>query len=143
MKKVLKKIGKIVGIIFAVLLLIGVLVYAFILQYPKLKNNPKVGKWYRVTTSDMKTSEGDRYRAFFKKGSENKVLIYFAGGGVSVNEETARDDTYNTKEVAIDMLANVTMNMGGLASEISMPEQGSFTTLIQTERKRFCIIMVM
>ena len=118
MKKVLKKIGKIVGIIFAVLLLIGVLVYAFILQYPKLKNNPKVGKWYRVTTSDMKTSEGDRYRAFFKKGSENKVLIYFAGGGVSVNEETARDDTYNTKEVAIDMLANVTMNMGGLVSEV-------------------------
>ena len=118
MKKVLKNIGKIVGIIFAVLLLIGVLVYAFILQYPKLKNNPKVGKWYRVTTSDMKTSEGDRYRAFFKKGSENKVLIYFAGGGVSVNEETARDDTYNTKEVAIDMLANVTMNMGGLASEV-------------------------
>ena len=114
----MKKIGKIVGIIFAVLLLIGVLVYAVILQYPKLKNNPKVGKWYRVTTSDMKTSEGDRYRAFFKKGSENKVLIYFAGGGVSVNEETARDDTYNTKEVAIDMLANVTMNMGGLASEV-------------------------
>ena len=118
MKKVLKNIGKIVGIIFAVLLLIGVLVYAFVLQYPKLKNNPKVGKWYRVTTSYMKTSEGDRYRAFFKKGSENKVLIYFAGGGVSVNEETARDDTYNTKEVAIDMLANVTMNMGGLASEV-------------------------
>ena len=56
MKKVLKKIGKIVGIIFAVLLLIGVLVYAFVLQYPKLKNNPKVGKWYRVTTSYMTTS---------------------------------------------------------------------------------------
>lgn len=118
MKKVLKKIGKVVGIILAVLLLIGVLVYAFVLQYPKLKNNPKVGKWYRVTNSDMKTSEGDRYRALFKKGSEDKVLIYFAGGGVSVNEETARDDTYNTKEVAIDMLANVTMNMGGLASEV-------------------------
>lgn len=83
MKKVLKKIGKVVGIILAVLLLIGVLVYAFVLQYPKLKNNPKVGKWYRVTNSDMKTSEGDRYRALFKKGSEDKVLIYFAGGGVS------------------------------------------------------------
>lgn len=118
MKKVLKKIGKVVGIILAVLLLIGVLVYAFVLQYPKLKSDPKVGKWYRVTKSDMKTSEGDRYRALFKKGSENKVLIYFAGGGVSVNEEMARNDTYNTKEVAIDMLANVTMNMGGLASEV-------------------------
>ena len=65
MKKVLKKIGKVIGIILAVLLLVGVLVYAFVLQYPKLKNNPKVGKWYRVTTSEMKTSEGDRYRANF------------------------------------------------------------------------------
>ena len=118
MKKVLKKIGKVVGIILAVLLLIGILVYAFVLQYPKLKNNPKVGKWYRVTNSDMKTSEGDRYRAFFKIGSENKVLIYFAGGGVSINEEMARNDTYNTSEIAIDVLANVTMNMGGLASEV-------------------------
>ena len=118
MKKVLKKTGKVIGIILAVLLLIGVLVYAFVLQYPKLKNNPKVGKWYRVTTSEMKTSEGDRYRAFFKKGSENKVLIYFAGGGVSINEEMARNDTYNTSEIAIDVLANVTMNMGGLASEV-------------------------
>lgn len=92
----MKKIGKIVGIIFAVLLLIGVLVYAFVLQYPKLKNNPKVEKWYRVTNSDMKTSEGDRYRAFFKKGSENRVLIYFAGGGVSVNEEMAGLDNIDT-----------------------------------------------
>ena len=59
-----------------------------------------------------------KYRAFFKKGSENKVMVYFAGGGVSINEETARDDTYNTKDIRMDMLANITMNMGGLASEV-------------------------
>lgn len=45
----------------------------------------------------MKDSEGNDYHALFKKGAENKVLIYFAGGGVSINKETARDDTYNTK----------------------------------------------
>ena len=45
-------------------------------------------------------------------------MVYFAGGGVSINEEMARDATYNTSEVFIDMLANVTMNMGGLASEV-------------------------
>lgn len=118
MKKVMKVVGKVLVILLAVLLVIGIFVYAFVLQYPKLKNDPKIGKWYRVTSSEMKTSEGDRYRAFFKKGSENKVLIYFAGGGVSVNEETARDDRYNTSEVSIDMLANLTMNMGGLASEV-------------------------
>lgn len=118
MKRALKIIGRIFAGILAAALVICILVYEFILQYPKLKNNPKIGKWYRVTSADMKTSEGGRYRAFFKKGSENNVLIYFAGGGVSINEETARDDTYNTREIGIDMLANVTMNMGGLASDV-------------------------
>ena len=66
----------------------------------------------------MKDSEGNSYHALFKKGAENNVMIYFAGGGVSINEETARDDTYNTRLVQPDYLANVTMNMGGLASDI-------------------------
>ena len=44
MKKVLKMIGKILGIILLVILVIGIIVYAFVLQYPKLKDDPKVGK---------------------------------------------------------------------------------------------------
>ena len=118
MKKFFKIVGKILLGILSALLVVCILVYVFVLQYPRLKDNPKIGKWYRVTSIEMKTSEGGKYRALFKKGSENKVLIYFAGGGVSVNEQTARDDTYNTKEIGIDMLANVTMNMGGLASAV-------------------------
>lgn len=114
----MKKVLKVIGIILLILMVIALFVYFFVLQYPNLKKNPTVGKWYRVTSNKMKTSEGGKYRAFFKKGSENKVMVYFAGGGVSINEETARDDTYNTREVFIDMLANVTMNMGGLASEV-------------------------
>ena len=119
----MKKVIKIIGIIFAVVLVILLLVYIFILNYPKLKKEPKIGKWYRVSDSVMKDSEGGSYHALFKKGSENKVMIYFAGGGASVNEETARDDTYNTKLVKPDMLANVTMNMGGIASDV---EDGPF-----------------
>ena len=118
MKRTLKMIFKILGIILLIVALILIAVYMFVLQYPNLKENPQTDKWYRVTSDEMKTSEGDPYRAFFKKGTENKVMIYFAGGGVSINEETARDDTYNTAEIGIDMIANVTMNMGGLASDI-------------------------
>lgn len=112
----MKKALKVIGIILAVILLIVLAVYMFVLQYPKLKENPKVDKWYRVTSKEMKSSDGSDYRAFFKKGSENKVLVYFAGGGVSIGEETAKEDMYNKKMVGIDMLANVTMNMGGLAT---------------------------
>lgn len=118
MKKSLKKVFKIMGIMLGALVIIAVIVYCAVLRYPNLKNNPKINKWYRVSDSVMKDSEGNSYHALFKKGSENKVMIYFAGGGVSINEETARDDTYNTKMVFPDLLANTTMNMGGIASEV-------------------------
>jgi Pectinacetylesterase. len=112
----MKKVLKILGIFLLVVLVVATLVYFFVLQYPKLKDNPKTDKWYRITSNKMKASDGRKYRAFFKKGKENKVLVYFAGGGVSVNEEMARDKTFNTKVIGIDCLANLTMNMGGIAT---------------------------
>ena len=114
----MKKIFKVLGVILLVILIIVACVYFMFLRYPELKKDPVINKWYRVSDSVMKDSEGNSYHALFKKGSENKVMIYFAGGGVSVNEETARDDTYNTKMLWPDLLANTTMNMGGLASSI-------------------------
>lgn len=114
--KTLKTVFKILAVLLAIVLIVAICIYVFVLQYPNLKENPNFDKWYRVTTNEMKTSEGDKYRAFFRKGSENNVMIYFAGGGVSINEETARDDTYNTNQIGIDYLSNLTMNMGGLAS---------------------------
>ena len=118
MKKIMKTILKVLGIILAIAVVLSVVVYFTVLQYPNLKEDPKVGKWYRLSTSEMKSSEGKEYHALFKKGSENNVLVYFAGGGVSVDEKTARNDTYNTVLVWPDMLANTTMNMGGLATNI-------------------------
>ena len=116
--KVLKIVGKVLGILLLLVLIAAVCLYFFVLRYPSLKEDSEAGKWYRVAGSEMRDSEGGSYHALFKKGSENKLMIYFAGGGVSVNEETARDDTYNTRMVWPDALANVTMNMGGLASEV-------------------------
>lgn len=116
MKKTFKKIGKIVVIILLVVLIIAGYAIKFVVNYPEIKENPTVGKWYRVSDKAMKDSEGHSYHALFKKGSENKVMVYFAGGGVSVDEVSAREGTYNTKEVWPDYLANVTMNMGGIAS---------------------------
>lgn len=118
MKKILKILGIALGVILAIILIVGLIIYFCVLQYPNLKENPTVGKWYRVSCTEMKDSEGGSYHAFFKKGSENKVMIYFAGGGVSINEDMAKDDTYNTREVWPDLLANTTMNMGGLASDV-------------------------
>ena len=114
----MKKLFIVLGIILAIILVFGICLYFFVLQYPNLKENPKTDKWYRVETDAMKDSEGGEYHALFRKGSANKVMIYFAGGGASFNEQTAREDGYNTKMVRPDALANLTMNMGGLASDV-------------------------
>lgn len=112
----MKKLIKISAGVLAAAAAIASAVYFLLLSYPELDKNPSAGKWYRVSSPEMKDSKGSAYHAFFKKGSENKVMIYFAGGGVSINEETARDETYNTKMVKPDLLANCTMNLGGIAS---------------------------
>jgi len=113
----MKKVLKVIGIILLVLVVIGVLIWNFVLNYPELKNNPKEGKWYHITNSNMKSSDGSSYRAFFKKGSENKVIVYFAGGGASFNEETAKDTNfYFSKQLGIDFFDNLTMNMGGIVT---------------------------
>ena len=132
MKKLLtlSNVLKAIAAVFGLVAVIVVITYFAVLRYPELKKDPKIGKWYRVSDSVMKDSEGHSYHALFKKGSENKVMIYFAGGGVSINEETARDDTYNTKMVFPDLLANTTMNMGGLASATEDSPFGNWTMIL-------------
>ena len=85
-----KKVFTVLGIILLVIITIALCVYFFVLQYPEIKENPKENKWYKVSDKGMKDSEGNSYHALFKKGSSNNVLVYFAGGGVSVNEEMAK-----------------------------------------------------
>lgn len=126
----MKKVLKVLGVILAVLTVIALCVYFLVLRYPELKADPKVGKWYRVSDSRMKDSEGHSYHALFKKGSENKVMVYFAGGGASLNEETARNDTYNTRLVWPDLLANTTMNMGGLATAVEGSPYKDWTLIL-------------
>jgi len=47
------------------------------------------GKWYSVSPENAVDSKGDQWTGFFKIGSENKLLVYLFGGGVSINEYTA------------------------------------------------------
>ncbi len=106
----------IISIVFAVIIGFILCIYLFVLQYPHLRKEPKSGKWYRITSPDMLSSDGSRYKAFFRKGSENKVLVYFAGGGVSISAETAKEDIYIRRVAPIDKFANNMMNSGGLAT---------------------------
>jgi len=58
-------------------------------SFAELRRKPQVGTWYKVTPKGAVTSTGDQWNGFYRKGTENKVIVYFFGGGVSVDEYTA------------------------------------------------------
>lgn len=83
----------------AVLILIVALSFNSILNFvvnktmgkdlPELTCEPEIGKWYAVDINDAVSSDGSKWQGYFRKGSENKVVLYFYGGGFSVNDYTA------------------------------------------------------
>lgn len=52
-------------------------------------NKASVGKWYRKELSGGIASNGKPYSITFKKGSINKLMVFFIGGGMSWDNETA------------------------------------------------------
>ena len=89
---------KIVAILMAVILLlvIAVVVFlkmTFLKSFPELNGEPKVGVWYQITPENAKSSDGSEWHGIFRKGRENKVVVYFFGGGVSITGETSEGGT--------------------------------------------------
>ena len=58
-------------------------------ELPQLVGEPEVGEWYAIDIDEAVSSDGSKWQGYFRKGSENKVVLYFYGGGFSVNEYTA------------------------------------------------------
>lgn len=58
-------------------------------ELPQLAGEPEVGEWYAIDIDEAVSSDGSKWQGYFRKGSENKVVLYFYGGGFSVNEYTA------------------------------------------------------
>lgn len=49
----------------------------------------EAGKWYAVEEPGYVCANGNPYRGSIRKGTENKLIVYFDGGGVSWSEYTA------------------------------------------------------
>ena len=83
----MKKIVKLMlGVLF--FLIVFLLVFVLFLRAPIIKDDYQVGKWYKVLLDGVKDNKGNDYYFLIKKGRENKVIINFYGGGLSVNNET-------------------------------------------------------
>ena len=70
------------------------LLLAWVKKAPKFPGYfPKTHRWYKQELADCLSSDGSPYYVYFKKGLVNKTVVYFSGGGLSWNEETAANPT--------------------------------------------------
>ena len=81
--------------------------------FPTLVGEPEIGKWYDVQVEGALSSDGSEWHGIFRKGTENKVVVYFFGGGVSITPATSEGGTdfYATTMLAQDFVAQ-----GGIGS---------------------------
>lgn len=108
-KSKLKKVFVIIGIIIVVITL-SIFIFlklTFLKSFPILKGEPEIGKWYDVKVDGAKSSDGSEWHGIFRKGTENKVVVYFFGGGVSITPKTSEggSEFYATNMTAQDFVA--------------------------------------
>jgi hypothetical protein len=91
MKKAVKTVGIILiaAVIIAAIAVGAILSRTVFVRHPELKVEPETGKWYRITPDGTKSSDGSEWHGLIRVGTENKVAVYFFGGGVSINGYTS------------------------------------------------------
>lgn len=89
--------GKIILIVFIILAVLGtgavVAVKMFFNNFKveELSEDHKTGIWYKFTPNGTIDSIGEPWHGLIRFGTENKIVINFYGGGVSINEDTAKE----------------------------------------------------
>ena len=83
-------------LIIVILLGIGIKIFSNKqnINYPLLSSDYETGKWYKVSPKEAKSSDGSEWHGIFRKGKENKVFIFFYGGGMTFNENTSLNKPY-------------------------------------------------
>ena len=116
----MKKTVKVISIIFliGIMLMIGTifLISHFIdniTHRPEIIPNPKIGEWYRITPDGAISSDGSEWHGLFRKGSENKVIVYFYGGGFAaalLGNDTISNYFPNVKNTTVFAEASFLLN---------------------------------
>lgn len=89
-------------------------------RFPRIPEDPQKGKWYRIYPEGFVDANGESTYGSFQIGTENKLLVFFAGGGLSWNEYTAaRQVSLYSKNAAegfymvhVDLFSDLNLNKG-------------------------------
>lgn len=93
------------------------------MQLTEIPENPEINKWYRYKPSGLLCASGGEYHGLFKIGKENKLLVLFCGGGVSIDDFTAaRPSSIFTDSEAKTFYFNDVFLIGDYFVRIGLPE---------------------
>ena len=115
-KKRIIKVVLIAAVSMILLIALGITVFlkmTILNTFPKLEGEPEIGKWYDVPVENAFSSDGSEWHGIFREGTENKVVVYFFGGGVSITPTTSEG---GTEFYATTMLAQDFVAQGGIGS---------------------------
>ncbi len=91
-------IGKILLIVLLIVVVATVIIMKIAIhkitdgaEIEELSTDYQTGTWYHVTPDGAVDSTGEQWHGLVRIGTENKVVINFYGGGVSINEDTAKE----------------------------------------------------
>ena len=94
-KKQTHRLRTVLLVVLAILIVLAIAVMIFLkntvlLSYPMLEGHPETGKWYSIAPEGTKSSDGSEWHGLLRLGTENKVVVYFFGGGVSIDRKSTR-----------------------------------------------------
>jgi hypothetical protein len=88
--KILKRILILLSIVVVFLLILTTILFIFVIKRPtKISDFSKteLNKWNKITLdSSVKSGDGSEYYLLTKKGTSNKWIIFFSGGGMNWDE---------------------------------------------------------
>ena len=58
-------------------------------EAPVLVGEPAEKVWYKVPIPEGKCGDGSEYHIYVRKGSADKLCVFFSGGGIAINEYMA------------------------------------------------------
>lgn len=98
-------------------------------RLPRLEGKPKSETWYRIYLEGCTAADGEETYADFYQGTENRLLIFFNGGGVSWNAYTAArpaslyDKDYKNSfyTVRMDLFSDLNLSRGILENSDRNP----------------------
>ena len=93
------------------------------IEFEALTGEPETGKWYTVPMDGAVSSNGSRWRGIIKKGSSDNLIVFFVGGGLSVDSFSAARPHYRPDSEGNGFYCAY-ISDGSIGEEIRITEEG-------------------